>query len=321
MTATIVRACLCAALAAAAPQLCAQAYPSGPINLVIPLAPGDATDTAARVMADALSKELNVPLVPVNKPGAGGALGTQFVVQAPKDGHTIILTNNAALVYRAILEPQVASYDPLKDLTPLALAMRSPSILVVGGEQPFKTFGEMVEHARKNPGQVRIGTAGLGSVGDFCVRTINSLTGAGIVMVPFKGAAPAVTAMRGGHIEGVVLALGTMVPLLKGGVVRGLAISSKWDDFPAIPTLEELGYRQPLFGVWTGFFAPAGVPAEVTRALVPALERAIREPQVQARLKALGIAADYSPPDQLVAEIRDEHGRVLAIAQKAGLVK
>jgi tripartite-type tricarboxylate transporter receptor subunit TctC len=321
MTATIVRACLCAALAVAAPQLYAQAYPSGPINLVIPLAPGDATDTAARVMADALSKELNVPLVPVNKPGAGGALGTQFVVQAPKDGNTIILTNNAALVYRAILEPQVASYDPLKDLTPLALAMRSPSILVVGGEQPFKTFGEMVEHAKKNPGKVRVGTAGLGSVGDFCVRTINSLTGADIVMVPFKGAAPAVTAMRGGHIEGVVLALGTMVPLLKSGVVRGLAISSKWDDFPAIPTLEELGYRQPLFGVWTGFFAPAGVPAEVTRVLVPALERAIREPQVRARLKGLGIAADYSPPDKLVAEIRDEHGRVLAIAQKAGLVK
>jgi tripartite-type tricarboxylate transporter receptor subunit TctC len=321
MTATIVRACLCAALAAAAPQLYAQAYPSGPINLVIPLAPGDATDTAARVMADALSKELNVPLVPVNKPGAGGALGTQFVVQAPKDGNTIILTNNAALVYRAILEPQVASYDPLKDLTPLALAMRSPSILVVGGEQPFKTFGEMVEHAKKNPGKVRVGTAGLGSVGDFCVRTINSLTGADIVMVPFKGAAPAVTAMRGGHIEGVVLALGTMVPLLKSGVVRGLAISSKWDDFPAIPTLEELGYRQPLFGVWTGFFAPAGVPAEVTRVLVPALERAIREPQVRARLNGLGIAADYSPPDKLVAEIRDEHGRVLAIAQKAGLVK
>jgi tripartite-type tricarboxylate transporter receptor subunit TctC len=317
----IVRACLCAALAVAAPQLYAQAYPSGPINLVIPLAPGDATDTAARVMADALSRELNVALVPMNKPGAGGALGTQFVVQAPKDGNTIILTNNAALVYRAILEPQVASYDPLKDLTPLALAMRSPSILVVGGEQPFKTFGEMVEHAKKNPGKVRVGTAGLGSVGDFCVRTINSLTGADIVMVPFKGAAPAVTAMRGGHIEGVVLALGTMVPLLKSGVVRGLAISSKWDDFPAIPTLEELGYRQPLFGVWTGFFAPAGVPAEVTRVLVPALERAIREPQVRARLKGLGIAADYSPPDKLVAEIRDEHGRVLAIAQKAGLVK
>ena len=321
MTAKLVRAWLCAALAALACQAAAQNYPSGPINLVIPLAPGDATDTAARAMADALAKELNVPIVPVNKPGAGGALGTQFVVQAPKDGHTISLTNNAALVYRSILEPQVASYNALTDLTPLALAMRSPSILVVGGEQPFKTFGEMVDYAKKNPGKVRIGTAGLGSVGDFCVRTINSLTGAGIVMVPFKGAAPSVTAMRGGHIEGVVLALGTMVPLLKQGVVRGLVISSKWPDLPQIPTMEELGYRQPLFGVWTGFFAPAGVPPEVSKVLVPALEQAIKAPEVVSRLKLLGIAADYAPPDKLVAEMKDERARVLAIAEKAGLLK
>lgn len=315
-------ACLCAALAAVASPAPAQgsSYPSGAIKLIIPLAPGDATDTAARVMAEALSQELKVPIVPENKPGAGGALGTMQAVQAPKDGYTLILTNNAALTYRSILEPQVASYDSLTDLTPLALAMRSPSILAVGSGQPFKTFQEMVDYAKKNAGQVRIGTAGLGSVGDFCVRTINSLTGAGIVMVPFKGAAPGLTAMRGGHIEGVVLALGTMVPQLQAGTVRGLAISSKWEGLE-VPTLPELGYSQPLFGVWTGFFAPAGVPREVTAVLVPALERAVRSPQVAARLKPLGIAADYASPDKMVAEIREEHARVLAIAKKAGLVK
>jgi tripartite-type tricarboxylate transporter receptor subunit TctC len=309
-----------AALAVLAPQAFAQ-YPSSPINLVIPLAPGDATDTAARAMADALSRELNVPVIPVNKPGAGGALGTQQVAQGPKDGYTIVIANNAALVYRAILEPQVASYDPFTDLTPLGLAMRSPSILAVGSEQPFKTFKEMIEYAKKNPGKVRIGTAGQGSVGDFCVRTINSLTGAEITMVPFKGAAPGLTAMRGGHIEGVILALGTMVPQIQAGAVRGLAISSKWQQFPDVPTLAELGYAQPLFGVWTGFLAPAGVPTEVTAALVPALERVIRSPELAARLKPLGIAADYSPPDKMLAEMRDEHARVLAIAKKSGLVK
>ncbi len=315
-------ACLCAALAAVAPHARAQGgtSPSGPIKLIIPLAPGDATDTAARAMAEALSQELKVPVVAENKPGAGGALGTQQVVQAAKDGYTIGIPNNAALVYRSILEPQVASYDALTDLTPLALAMRSPSILAVGGGQPFKTFTEMVAYAKQNPGKVRIGTAGLGSVGDFCVRTINSLTGAGIVMVPFKGAAPGMIAMRGGHIEGVVLALGTMVPQLQAGAVRGLAISSKWGGLD-VPTLPELGYSQPLFGVWTGFFAPAGLPREVAAVLVPALERAVRSPQVAARLKPLGIAADYAPPERMVAEIREEHARVLAIAKKAGLVK
>src|SRR5689334_9902561 len=121
MIARLAAAALFSSLALAALPAHAQDYPSGPITLVVPLAPGDATDTAARVMADALSKELNVPIVTVNKPGAGGALGAQYVVQAPKDGYTITLTNNASLIYRAILEPQIASYNALTDLTPLGL--------------------------------------------------------------------------------------------------------------------------------------------------------------------------------------------------------
>ena len=298
----------------------AQSYPSGPINLVIPLAAGDATDLAARTMAEELAKELKTPIVPVNRPGAGGALGTDIAVKAAKDGYTLVLSNNAALVFRSILDPKSASYDPFADLAPLGLAMRSPSILVAGAGAPFRNFREMVAYAKANPGGVRIGTAGVGSVGDFCVQTINALTGAGIVMVPYTGAAPAVTAVRGGHIEGVVLALGTMTAHLKSGAVRGIVISDKWADFPDVPTLQGLGYAQPLFGVWAAFFAPAGVPPEVTARLVPALERAITSPEVGARLKPLGILADYASPQRLLEEMRDEHRRVSEIARKAGLV-
>jgi len=317
---TLVRAALCA-LFALPFSAGAQPYPSGPINLVIPLAGGDATDTAARAIADKLSQELKVAIVPQNRPGAGGGLGTDLVVKGPKDGSMIGIPNNAALVFRPLLDPSTANYDPLKDLTPLALAMRSPSILVVSAEQPFKTLQEMVDYSKKNPGKVRIGTAGVGSVGDFCVRTINSLTGAGLTMVPFQGAMPAVTAMLGSHIEGVVLALGTMTSHLTSGKVRGIVISSKWPDYPTIPTLQELGFKQPLFGVWVGFFAPAGVSKEVTSVLVPALERAIRAPDVAARLKPLGILADYAPPDKLVAEMKDEQKRVRTIGRQAGLLK
>jgi len=314
-------ACTAAALVLGAiSQSHAQGYPAGPINLIIPLAAGDATDTAARAIAEALSRELKVPVVPVNRPGAGGALGTDVVVRAPKDGYTIALTNNASLVFRAILEPKVAIYDPLRDLTPLALAMRTPSILTAGANQPFKNLKEMVLYARQNPGKVRIGTAGVGSVGDFCIQTINSLTGAGITMAPFSGAAPAVTAVRGGHVEGVILALGTMTGHLQSGAVRGLVISTKVPAFPEIPTLAELGYSEPLFGVWAAFFAPAGVPAEVTRVLVPALERAIKSPAIVARLQPLGIIADYASPEKLTGEIRAEQRRVRDIAHKAGLI-
>ena len=313
--------CAVAALALAATPLHAQDYPRGSVSLVIPLAPGDATDTAARAIADELSRELKVAIIPVNRPGAGGALGTELVVKAKPDGHTIVLTNNAALVFRSILDPKTANYNALTDLTPLGLAMRSPSILAIRGDAPYKTFKEMVEHAKKNPGSVRIGSAGAGSVGDFCLRTIGKLTGAEITMVPFTGASPAVTAVLGGHVEGIILALGTMTGHLRSGTLRGVVISSKYPDFPDIPTLSELGYSESLFGIWVGFFAPAGVPAEVTRALVPALERAIKSPAIGAKLRPLGMLLDYSSPEDMRAEMRDEHRRVREIATKSGLIK
>jgi tripartite-type tricarboxylate transporter receptor subunit TctC len=297
----------------------AQPYPTGPINLVIPLAAGDATDTAARAITEELSRELKVAIVPVNRPGAAGALGTDIVVKAPKDGHTILLANNAAMVFRTVLDPKAATYDPFRDLTPLALAMRSPSILVANAEQPYRNFKEMIEYGKKAP--LSIGTAGVGSVGHFCVNTIAALTHTDLTMVPYTGATPALTAMRGNHVGAAILALGTMTGHLKSGAVRGILVSSKASDFPEIPTLAELGYSEPLFGIWTAFFAPTGVPPEVTNVLVPALERAITAPSVAARLKPLGIVPDYAPPAKLVAEMHDEHQRVSELARQAGLVK
>ena len=314
-------ACIVALAALPAAPAGAEDYPKGPINLVIPLAPGDATDTSGRGIAEELARELKVPVVPINRPGGGGSVGTEIVVKAKPDGHTITLTNNAAVIYRSILDPRNVTYDPLRDLTPLGLAMRSPTVIAVRGDAPYKTLAEMVEYSKQHPGAVRIGTAGSGSVGEFCVRTITSLTGADLTLVPFTGASPGVTALLGGHVEGIALALGTMTGHLRSGTFRGMVISSKYPDFPGIPTMAELGYREPLFDVWVAFFAPAGVPAEVTSVLVPALERAIKSPPIAAKLKPLGMILDYVPPDALVEQIRVEHRRVEAIANKAGLVR
>ena len=200
-----------------------------------------------------------------DRPGAGGSLGTDQLAKAAKDGYTIGLPNNAALVFRALVDPAGTNYDAFKDLAPLGLAMRSPSIIAAGADAPFRNFREMIEYAKNNPGKVRIGTAGAGSVGDFCIQTINFLTGAGLTSVPFKGATPAITAVRGGHIEAVVLALGALRTHIESGALRGIVISSKWKDLPGIPTMQELGFKDPLFGIWTAFFAPAGVPDEVSR--------------------------------------------------------
>jgi tripartite-type tricarboxylate transporter receptor subunit TctC len=299
----------------------AQGYPRSPINLVIPLAPGDATDIAGRAMADELSRQLKVPVIAMNRPGAGGAVGTESVVRAAKDGYTIVLANNAALTFRRILEPENVSYDPAKDLVPLGLSSRIPSVIAVAADAPYRTFAEMVAYAKHNPDKVRVGTVGAGSVGDFDVQLVNSLTGAGLVMVPFKGASPAITALRGGHVEAVAVALGAVVGQLKAKDARGIVISAKFPDFPEIPTLLELGYKQNLPGVWFGFFAPAGVPPEVAQVLVPAIEKAVREPAIASRLLGLGIVQDYAAPDRLLAEIGEEHRAVEQMARRSGLIK
>jgi len=158
-------------------------------------------------------------------------------------------------------------------------------------------------------------------VGHFTLEIINTLTGAGLIMVPFKGASPGVTALLGGHVEGGVLALGTLLSHLKSGAMKGILASHKIPEFPEIPTLSQLGYRQNLFGVWLAFFAPTGVPAEVTKALVPAVEKAVKDPAVAAKLGGLGMVQDYVPPEKLFAEIREEHRTVEEIAKKTGLVK
>jgi tripartite-type tricarboxylate transporter receptor subunit TctC len=299
----------------------AQSYPKGPINLVIPLASGDATDIAGRAMAEELSKLLKVPLVAINRPGAGGTVGTDSVVKAAKDGYTILLANNASLTFRRVLEPQNVTYDPQKDLTPLGLTTRIPTVVAVRPDAPYKTLGEMLETSKKNPGTVRLGNVGAGSVGDFTVQMINSLASARLTSVPFKGASPAIAALRGGHVEGVVVALGAIAGQFKGGAAHGVVISTKFPVFPGIPTMMELGYKQNIPGVWFGFFAPAGVPAEVTRALVPAVERAAKDPAIAVKLQTLGMVQDYGAPEKLMAEINEEYRSVSEIARRAGLIK
>ena len=302
-------------------NLTAQAYPKQPINLIVPLAPGDATDVAGRTIGEGMSKLLKVPVLAVNRPGAGGTIGTDSAVKAPKDGYTILITNNASLVFNRILTPEAVPYDPFKDLTPIGMAVRTPIVLAVHSNAPFKNFAEMVEYGKKNPGNLRVGTVGAGSVGHFTVEIVNALTGADVTMVPFKGAGPAVTAALGGHIEGAAAAQGVVAEHLKAGTMRGIVASTHMPEFPQIPTLTQLGYKQNLLGVWSAFFAPAGVPSEASKALISALEKVVKDPSVASRLANLGLVADYVPPDKLLAEIRDEHRTVEQIAKKAGLIK
>jgi len=299
----------------------AQLFPSGPISLVVPLAPGDAADIAARALGEEISRLLKTPVLSINRPGAGGAVGTNVVVQARKDGHTILFAQNSALTFRAVLDPQAVTYDPLRDLVPLGTAARTPTLLVVRRDAPYRNFAELIEFSKKKSGQVRIGHPGSGSVGDFCLQLINALTGAELVPVPYAGAGPAIAALRGEHIEGVVLSLGALSAHIKSGTFRGLVASSRFPEFVDIPTMRELGYQEELFGIWFSFLAPAGIPEDARKALVGAIEQAVKAPTVTARLASFGILQSYATPEQTAAEIRAEFKRAGEMARKTGLVK
>ena len=299
----------------------AQPFPTGPISLVVPLAPGDAADIAARALGEEISKLLKTPVLSINRPGAGGAVGTNSVVEARKDGHTILFAQNSALTFRAVLDPQSVAYDALRDLVPLGTASRTPSVLVVRSDAPYKNFAELIEYAKKKPGQVRIGHPGSGSVGDFCVQLINALAGVELVPIPYVGAAPAIAALRGEHIEGVVLSLGALSAHIRSGAFRGLVASSQFPEFVDIPTMRELGYQEELFGIWFSFLAPAGIPEDARKALVGAIEQAVKAPAITARLGFLGILQSYATPEQTTAEIRAEFDRVTRMARKTGVVK
>jgi tripartite-type tricarboxylate transporter receptor subunit TctC len=299
----------------------AQTFPTGPISIVVPLAPGDAADISARAMGEKISSRLSTPVHVFNRPGVGGTIGANSVVQSAKNGHTILFAQNSALTLRAALDPQSVPYEPLRDLVPLGIASRTPSVLAVRSDAPYKTFAELIEYARQNPGKVRIGHPGPGSVGDFCVQMISSLTGVELVPVPFTGAGPSIMALRGEHIEGVVSALGALSSNIKAGVLRGIVASDRVPEDAKIPTMRELGYQDELLGIWFSFLAPAGIPEHARKVLADAIEHAVNDPAISARLAPLSIFQSYAGPEQMATEIGEEFRRVSTMARKAGLVK
>ena len=295
----------------------AQAWPRGmTVNVVVPLAAGDGGDITARTMADALGKELGAPVVVTNRPGAGGALGVQSVITAKKDGSTVLFTQNSPLTLRRVLDPAAANYDPAKDLVPLGISTRTPSVLVVRKDAPFQSFQELVAYAKKNPGKVRIGTAGPGSAGDLSVQLVNSMAGTDLGSIPYKGAAPAVTDVIGGQVEGVILALGALSSHIKAGTLKAIAISNPFPELPDVPTLTKLGYRQDLLGVWFAWMLPAGTPPEVAQALAPALQKVTQDPVVSARLLPMGIVQEWEPAPALASQITREFDTVTQLAGK-----
>lgn len=308
-------------LSVSGPELLAQVYPDRPIQLVIPMALGDSVDVAGRLMADELGKLLKVPIVPLNKPGAAGGVGTDFVAKAKNDGYTLLMTPSASIIYNRVLHPQDVPYDSLKDLTPLGLTTLTPIVFGIRSDAPFKDFKEIIEYAKKNPGKIRCGTMGTGSVGDFDTEIIKALAGVDIVSIPFKGASPAVTALLGGHVEMAAVAFGPLVNHIRAGKIKGIVASNRVSEFPDMPTLKELGYPQDLLGVWFAFYGPPGLPAPIKETLVSAIGKVAKDPTISSKLASMGMILEFEPPEKLFTRMQEEYKMVEETAKRSGLKK
>jgi tripartite-type tricarboxylate transporter receptor subunit TctC len=296
----------------------AQSYPNAPIQVVVPMAPGDTVDLSARAIAAEMSKILNNPVIVINKPGGGATIGADFVAKGKKDGYTLLFANSN-IYFAHAMNPENVPYDPLKDLEPLCHAISTPLTLTVRGDAPWKTFQELIEYMKKNPGKIRGSSSGIGSVGHCNFQIVEIETGVTINMIPYKGASPAMTALLGGHVELSTLSLSLIYPHFIAGKLRPLLISQKVKKHPEIPTLKELGYKNNIFPVRFGFYAPSGLPESVKNVLIGPMKKAIESPEVVNAIEKIGAMEDFMPGEEFRKVIIEEYNlvkRILASTSK-----
>lgn len=285
----------------------AQTYPSQPIQMVMTLAPGDTLDLTGRAIGAEMAKVLNTSVLPINKTGGAGMAGADFVAKGKKDGYTILYINSN-IIYAYAANPENVPYDPFQDLEPLCLAVSVPLLLAVQPESPWKSFQELVNYMKQNPGKIRGSSTGVGSVGHFGYEVIRTETGTEINMIPYKGASPGLTALLGGHVEVAIPSFALVQPQLQAGKVRILLTSKKIPDYPQIPTLTQLGYKRDMSSVWFGFFIPTGVPDPVKKVLASALEKSIKSAEVAKTVQTLGALEDYKSAGEFKKMMMEEYG-------------
>lgn len=297
----------------------AQSYPQRPVQLVIPNIPGSIVDLNARILSDEIAASLGTQLIPINKPGAGMTLGIDFVARSKKDGYTIGYAASSSIVYNRILSPDTVPYDPNKDLAPLGLHLFHVLGVNVLTESPWKTFPELIDYARKNPGKLRVGTNGVGTIDHLNLEIVQSITGAQFTHVPFKGGEAITSALLGGHVEVTFDALAKNIPFAEAGKTRILLLNRKFPSHPQIPVVSEFGYKEELLNGWFAFYGPSGMPEEATKALVQAVEKAVKNPELTAKVERMGYNVEYRSPSEVSKLANRDYERANELAKRLGL--
>jgi tripartite-type tricarboxylate transporter receptor subunit TctC len=315
-------ALLLAALAVAAGSLGAQAqtYPTRTIRLVAPYAPGGIADIAARLVGQKLSEALGQSVITENRPGANGFLGVGAVAKAEPDGYTFLIATTGDLAISPVVFKKVP-YDVGKDLVPITMLSDTPTVLATPGGSPFKTVADVLKVAREKPGDLAMATPGIGSINQLAYEWMGLGTGTKFLHVPYKGGAPASTALAAGDVPLGVLAISSVNPFLQNGKIRVLAVTTaKRSSFnPEWPTLQESGVPEVDVSNWTCLMAPAGTPQPVIDRVRSEVVRILEMPDIKERFAAGGAVTVPTTAAELDARIKRETAAFKKVVEKANI--
>jgi tripartite-type tricarboxylate transporter receptor subunit TctC len=306
-----------AALGAAA---AAQPYPARTIKMVVPFTPGGPVDVAARIVAQELPHVLGQSVIVENRAGAAGALGAKMVAGAEPDGYTLLCGNVSTLVVLPVVTDN-RDYDPAKAFVPVAKISQNHEVLVVDAASAMRSVGELVALAKANPGKLNYGSAGHGNATHLATELFKLRTGTDIVHVPYKGAADAVTALLGGQVQMFIGDIAGVVPFLRAGTLRALAVSSERRNplVPDVPTMAESGVRDYAISTYIGVVAPAGTPTSIVAQLNAAINQSMTSPEVAAAFAKLGAELQPGSPQHFAAFLAAETKKWAAVAKTADI--
>lgn len=311
-------AVLCAACSA---PVLAQTYPTKPIHLMVPFTPGGSSDILARAIGQKLSEAWGQPVVIDNVPGAGGSVGADRAAKAAPDGYTLLMGHIGTLAVNPSIYPKLP-YDPVKSFTPVAWVASVPNVLVVHPSVPAKSLQELVALAKSKPGQLNYGSGGNGSAAHLATEYLKLQSQTFIVHVPYRGTAPAVTDLVGGQIQLMFTGGPALIPFVKSGQLRALAVSSskRLDALSDVPTVAESGYKGFEADQWYGVVAPAGTPRDIVLKLNAQINQALASNELRTRLQSEGAIAMPTTPEAFGALIVREIARWRPVVQ-AGQIK
>ena len=315
---------MCIALLAApvvAPSAAfAQGYPNKPIRLIVPWPPGQATDLAARIVAEKISQALGQPIVVENKPGAGGAIGTEAVAKAAPDGYTLLAASSGPISIMPNL--QKIPYDPLKDLAPVTLTAIAPFALVARPDFPAANARELVALVKANPDKYTFSSSGTGATAHLFSEMFHAMAHIKSRHVPYKGSAPALTDLMGGQVDYTIETVASIVSHVKSGKLKayGVTTAKRSSAMPEVPPLAEAA-NLPGFdaAAWIGYAAPAGTPREITMRISAEVQKAVQAQDLRDRYVTLGMEPAANTPDELMALMRREQERYGQIIRAAGI--